>query len=204
VGRLLDAVDPHYAPLFLTAVHTGMRLGELLGLVWGDLDWAGSRIHVRRSVYKGQPFVPKSKRGKRFIDIGDQLIGALRTLERARYGDDGAPLDALVFVTPQGSRIDPDNLRGRVWEKALKKAGLRHVKIHSLRHTYASLLVDQGENLLYVSRQLGHASIQMTADVYGHRLKDQRKQTAASKLEETLLGTRAVLSPSNVSQIQHP
>jgi integrase len=183
VNRLLDAMDAEHYPLFLTGVYTGVRLGELLALQWGDLDRAGRRLYVRRSVYKGQFYVPKTKRSRRSIDIGDQLLSVLEGLRLAQYGAAPPGPEALIFPSATGRPLDPDNLRHRVWAPALAKAKLRHVRIHSLRHTYASMLIAQGENIKYISSQLGHASVQITIDRYGHLFPD-RKRTAAARLEE--------------------
>jgi len=116
---------------------------------------------------------------------GMEVLGVLRALERARHGADGAPANAHVFLRPYGTLIDPDNLRNRVWEPAVKAAGLRHVTQHSLRHTYASLLIAQGENPKYISEQMGHASITITMDTYGHLFPNQKRTTGA-RLEAQL------------------
>lgn len=195
VNKLLDAVEPHSAPLYLMAVSTGMRLGELLGLQWGDIDWAARQIRVRRTLYKGTYYLPKSKKSRRAIDVGDQVLGALRGRERARHGEAGTPPEAPVFTTPDGRLIDPDNLRHRVWARALTAAGLRHVTMHSLRHTFASLLIAQGENPKYVSEQMGHASIQITMDRYGHLFPNEKRQSPA-RLEAQLSAARERV-PSN-------
>jgi integrase len=195
VNQLLDHVDPAYLALYITAVSSGMRLGELLGFQWGDVDWSGRQLRVRRGLYKGLCYLPKSKKSRRAIDVGDQVLGALRALEGARYGAAGAPPDAHVFVKPDGALIDPDNLRNRVWAPAVKAAGLRHVTQHSLRHTYASLLIAQGENPKYISEQLGHASIQITMDRYGHLFPNQKRTTGA-RLEAQLAAGKAP-EPSN-------
>ncbi len=73
-----------------------------------------------------------------------------------------------VFLTPAGHPVDGDNLRRRVFYRLLEQAGLRKIRLHDLRHTYASLLIQQGESLAYVQQQLGHSSVQVTVDVYGH------------------------------------
>ena len=73
-----------------------------------------------------------------------------------------------VFITGGGNRVDGDNLRNRVFYRLLEKADVRQVRLHDLRHTYASLLIQPGESLAYVRDQLGHSSIQVTVDVYGH------------------------------------
>ena len=73
-----------------------------------------------------------------------------------------------MFLTPAGHPVDGDNLRRRVFYRLLEQAGLRKIRLHDLRHTYASLLIQQGESLAYVQQQLGHSSVQVTVDVYGH------------------------------------
>jgi integrase len=205
VNRLLDAVraldgenETEAYPLFLTAVLTGMRLGELLALQWGDVDWEGHQIRVRRSCYKGAFYVPKSKRSHRRVDVGDQLLDVLRGVRQRRYADGQTPADALCFPNAEGKPLDGDNLRHRVWEPALAKAELPHYVMHSLRHFYASALISQGEDLKYVSQQLGHASISITVDRYGHVLKGERR--AARRLEErlglTIAGNTLVTIPA--------
>ncbi len=162
-----------------------MRLGELLGLQWGDIDWEAKRIWVRRTLYKGEFYRPKTKQSRRAIDVGDQLLAVLSGLRRSRYAEHPAPPDDLVFVTAEETAVDPDNLRHRVWAPALAKAELRHVRIHSLRHFYASALIQSGENIKYISAQLGHASVQITLDRYGHLFPNE-KRTAAARLEARL------------------
>jgi integrase len=193
INKLLDALEPAHYPLFFTAVCTGMRLGELLGLQWGDVDEAGSRIWVRRTVYRGEFYLPKSRRSRRAVDVGDQLVGVLSRWRRERYGDNVPAAESLVFPSANGAPQDPDSLRHRVWAPALAKAKLRHVRIHSLRHTFASMLIAQGENVKYISAQLGHASVQITLDRYGHLFPDE-KRNAATRLEERL---RAAVSSSS-------
>jgi integrase len=197
INKLLDALEPAHYPLFFTAVCTGVRLGELLALQWGDIDEAGHRLHVRRTAYRGSFYLPKTKRSKRAIDVGDQLLGVLSRWRREQHGETTPAPDALLFPAPTGAVQDPDALRKRVWGPALAKAGLRHVRIHSLRHTFASMLIAQGENVKYISTQLGHASIQITLDRYGHLFPDE-KRSAATRLEAQL--SAAVPSSSHPAE----
>lgn len=184
VNALLDALAAPYQLLFQTAASTGLRLGELLGLQWGDVDSGRRQLRVRRTLYRGEYYTPKTKRSKRAVDAGPQLLGALRALADFAHG--GAPAaEAPIFTTAEGALIDPDNLRQRVWAPALRVAELRHVRIHSLRHFYASALIAQGESIKYVSSQLGHASAQITIDRYGHLFPNE-KRTSADRLEAML------------------
>ena len=162
---------PESAPFFLCALRTGMRLGELLALQWGDLDFSSRCIHVRRSRVAGKITSTKNHRRRR-VDMSKRLAETLRRLWTARKRvalKAGTPLKPWVFLTPDGTKsLDGDNLRSRVFYRLLEKAELRRIRLHDLRHTYASLLIQQGESLAYVQEQLGHSSIQVTVDVYGH------------------------------------
>jgi integrase len=96
-----------------------------------------------------------------------------------------------VFRTTEGTPIDPDNWYKREFPSIRKRAKLRDIGLHALRHTYASLLINAGESLKYFSRQLGHASIQITADLYGHLFKET--STAAMRRLNARIPTRATV-----------
>src|SRR5205823_14446537 len=150
---------------------TGLRFGEALALQWEDLDWHGRFIEVRRTFSKGRLTTPKSGKTRR-VDMSQQLTDTLKGLllerkkETLRKGWGTVP--PWVFCSGVGTPLDAGSLYDRVWNKLLTKAGLRHIRIHDLRHTFASLLIQQGESLAYVKDQLGHHSIQITVDIYGH------------------------------------
>ena len=182
----LDALDDRWKPLFFTAIFTGMRLGEIRALQWSDIDWNSSTLRVRRSVWRGNFQEPKSKNSIRVIGMSPLLVNTLREYSKVSPRSE----HDLVFCTDDGKVIDDANLRHRVFEPALTKAGLRKIRIHDLRHTYASLLINQGENLKYIQKQLGHASITTTVDRYGHLMPDAHKE-ASSRLDETVFGARS-------------
>ena len=173
VQTLLDTADhvcPDYAPLFLCAVRTGMRLGELVALQWDDIEFHRRWIHVRRSRVAGKMTTTKNKQRRR-LDMSVLLTQTLMRLRVARQRKAltaGKAVPPWVFLTPAGHPVDGDNLRRRVFYRLLEQAGLRKIRLHDLRHTYASLLIQQGESLAYVQQQLGHSSVQVTVDVYGH------------------------------------
>ena len=158
---------------------TGMRRGELLALQRGDIDWHGGQIHVRRALYKRRFVTPKSRKGLRAIDMAPTLAhtlqGHLLQVADAR--------DALVFPAKRGKPLDPDNLVKREFQPALVRAGLRQIRFHDLRHTYASLLINNGENIKYIAEQMGHASVQITLDRYGHLFPNVRRE-AVLRLEK--------------------
>ena len=169
---------PRYYPLFLCAARTGLRMGELLALQWQDVDWQGRFIEVRRNFTHWQLTTPKSGESRR-VDMSRELGHTLKDVLLERQVDAGATgtkIPLWVFPSETGGLLHPHNLRDRVFYGLLKKAGLRQVRFHDLRHTFASLLLQQGESPVYVKEQLGHSSIQITVDCYGHLIPGGNKQ----------------------------
>lgn len=177
---------PRYYPFFLCALRTGLRLGELLALEWGDIDFQGGFIEVRRSYWLGHTSTPKSGKARR-VDMSRQLSAVLSELRVHRKAEALAKgwksVPDLVFLNEVGRRIDGTNLRKRVFWKALEKAGLRRVRLHDLRHSFATFLIQQGESLAYVRDQMGHHSIQVTVDNYGHLVPGANRE-AVDKLDD--------------------
>ncbi len=157
-----------YRAAFLFDVMTGMRAGELWGLQWGDINWNSKQAFVRRTLWKGDFQTPKSKRSVRKIDLPDLVIHELKAWKLA------CPVNEydLVFPSPEGKLSQHDNVVKRYFNPALRNAGLRQVPFHSLRHTNASLRIQAGQNIKYIQSQMGHASIQVTLDIYGHLFND--------------------------------
>ena len=183
IRRLLDAQEEPLRTLLLTAVLTGMRQGELFGLQWEDIDFARHVIHVRRSLWHGTLGTPKSRRSRRAIDMPPTLEQALQQLLTTRRSE-------FVFCSERGTPIDADNFRHRDFPAALRRAELRRIRFHDLRHTYTSLLIAHGAHPKYIQAQLGHASIQTTLDRYGH-LMPQLHQAEAQKLDQLVFGQQA-------------
>lgn len=181
IRKFLKEVNQPYYPLFFTAVFTGMRRGELLALKWGDIDWNSSKIIVRRRIYRGRFDDPKSEASKRSIVMSPTLVSVLKKQKLA------SPLSELdlVFCSSQGKPLDPDNLVKRQFLPALRRAKLRMIRFHDLRHTYTALLIAQGENIKFIQSQLGHASISTTLDRYGH-LIPETYSGVGERLDETV------------------
>lgn len=179
-----NEVAPAYYPFFLMALRTGMRLGELLALQWGDIDFNSKYIIVQRSYKRGHFSEPKNHKGRR-VDMSDQLIQVLKAYEREekeralKEGRGGLP--ELVFH--RSGQVIEQNFIRRVFDRVLNKAGLRKIRMHDLRHTYASQLLSLGESVVYVKEQLGHHSIQLTVDTYAHWLPSEGK-AGVNKLDD--------------------
>jgi integrase len=179
---LLDAVQAHYPdhyPLFLLLARTGMRIGEALALEWGDIDFAGRFITVRRSVTRGRISTPKNGKTRR-VDMSLQLTDTLKAhMTASKIKGMALGLGALpsyVFTNELGGVIDAHNWRNRVFTKALAKAKLRAIRIHDLRHTYATLRISKGDSITDVSSQLGHYSVKLTLDVYNRWIPGKKKE----------------------------
>lgn len=178
-----------YKMLVATAAATGMREGELIGLRWDDIDWESRQIQVKRTYNHGKLYPPKTKTSKRKIDIVPQLAWMLGKWKEQCPATE---LD-LVFPNSNGRKnkrdeyITANNMLRSKFYPALEKASLPKVRFHDLRHTYASILIDQGENPKYIQVQMGHSSIQVTYDIYGHLMKTENPESAI-KLGNTIFG----------------
>ncbi|MBM4271512.1 MAG: site-specific integrase [Deltaproteobacteria bacterium] len=168
IDKLLKHATGAYKIAFLTAIMTGMRAGELWGLQWCDVDWNSNQIYVRRSLWGEKFQTPKSKASIRKIDIPSSLS---RELKKWRLA---CPIskDDLVFSNTDGKRTNHNTVIKSHFNPALRRAGLRHVSFHSLRHSNASMRIQAGQNIKYLSTQLGHSSINITMDRYGHLFND--------------------------------
>jgi len=175
---------PEHYPMFLCAFRTGMRLGELLALKWDDIDWHGKYIKVDRSFRHGRMTGTKTGKARR-VDMSDQLMDGLKSLyktrkeEALRFGK--GEIIEIVFHR-KGLPLSQNSARG-LFKRILPKAGLRNMRFHDIRHTFASLLLSNGQSPVYVKDQLGHSSIQITVDIYGHLIPSSNRE-AVNQLDE--------------------
>jgi integrase len=194
---LLDvAKGERLEALYVLALTSGMRLGELLGLRWRDVDLDAGTLQVRQILVRmpsGLRFgEPKTKRSRRRIALSAGARDALRhhrarqAAERLRLGPVWEDHD-LVFANEIGKPLDAGNLLRRDYWRALAKAGIPRCRFHDLRHTCATLLLQQGVHAKVVSELLGHSSIGMTLDIYSHVIPDMQ-QHAVSAMDAVLRG----------------
>jgi integrase len=187
IAALLDGHE--FAAVAVTALFTGMRRGELLGLDWGNVDLDAKLIKVRKSLEETdeeglQLKPPKTKAGIRDITLPDIVIETLqahrkRLLERRlQLGLGKLGEDDLVFPDWEGSPQWPDRFSAR-WSELSRELKLG-VSFHELRHTHASQLIDAGVDVVTISKRLGHASPTITLSTYAHLFrKDDGKAAAA-------------------------
>ena len=151
---------PDHFLFFFMAARTGMRLGELLALRWGDVDLRDQCVWVIRSYRIGRYARPKSGKARR-VDLSKQLTDALsETLRRS-------PKETNELIFPLNGKIMEQSYLRKLYKRILKKAKVRYVKFHGIRHTYCAHLLSKSVSPYYVSRQVGHSSISITCDVYG-------------------------------------
>ena len=189
----------HYALAF-TLAYTGMRIGEALALQWGDIDYNGHFIMVQRNISRGKVDTPKNHRSRR-VDMSDMLTGILRDLRRERVKMYGDNMPEWVFLNENDGFIDQNHWRQRIFAVALKQAGMRHIRIHDLRHTYASMLLQDGVPIMYVKEQLGHQTINLTVDTYGHLIPGGNRENV-NRLDEIFAPKRTQGAPYPVSEPQ--
>lgn len=184
VTRLLAAVAGHRYHLALVLIaFTGLRRGEALALRWSDVDLdaglstvRGTLNRVNRSLTISEP---KTAKSRRVVPLSPDLVALLskhRTEQKRerlaaanQWQDSG-----LVFTTPLGTPVEPRNLL-RVAQSAAAKAGLEDVDVHTLRHSTATAMMNDGVPLKTVADLLGHSSISITGDIYGHTSDDSAR-----------------------------
>jgi integrase len=178
--------------LYLTAAMTGMRQGELLALRWRDIDWSASRIRVRRNYVRGEFGTPKSKRSSRSVPLGDVLAGELeRHFQRSDWQTD----DDLVFANPvSGKPLGRTKLTKR-YKDALKRAGVREIKFHGLRHSFGTTMAAQGVPLRTLMEWMGHRDLK-TVQIYADYCPGAKE---AQYVDEAFAGVQFGVHPEQTS-----
>jgi len=199
--RFLEGTeDTRWGPLWHFLLASGCRIGEALGLAWGDVDWERGAVTVRHSLahLRGRPILqePKTPSGVRVIALPPWGLAALkrqRALQarwRLRAGARWCNAWGLVFTTKEGGPLAWRDV-WRAMSTACKRLGLPHMSPHGLRHLHASLLLDAGIPLPAVAKRLGHANTHITAIVYAHALPGQDWE--AAQAVERAIGRRSSL-----------
>jgi integrase len=209
VGRFLDvARDTDYYVYFATLLYTGLRRGELLALRWRNLDLGSGKLSVVETAYRlgsGEYRIkePKTPQSRRTVILPPSLVELFRVyrfdqeLLRIQLGI-SLEADDFVFIRPDGNPMNP-NAVTLAFRRIIKKAGLKEIRIHDLRHTHATLMLKAGIHPKVVSERLGHASIGITLDLYSHVLPGLQ-EAAAEKFDRIFEVDDKENSDGNVSK----
>jgi integrase len=205
---LENASSNQFYPVYYTAVSTGLRQAELLGLTWRSIDLDYLSISVNQVLYKRRGVCrfnePKTSHSRRRVSMTPKLVCFLREykLEREKlYRSLGKELalDDLVFASVEGKPIDPSVL-SHSFGRIVKRAGLENVRFHDLRHTFASLMLLRGAKPKVISEALGHSSVAFTMDVYSHIIEGMQSD-AMALLDEVLPAGKNGVSQNNNAKL---
>jgi integrase len=165
---------------------------EILGLKWDDIDFAASKFEIKRNLVAvkdetGKQTLtfqkPKTKKSERIIPMTEDIVKALKSHKAKQNGERlffGAAYqdNGLVFCSEDGRPLWPRNF-DRQYTSLLKSAGIEHKKLHTTRHTFASMLIEDGEDIRNVQELLGHATLAMTSDIYSHVIEKTKKKVVS-------------------------
>jgi integrase len=184
-----------FEALYVHSLTVGLRMGEALGLKWSGMDLDAGKLRVNRQLQRiceggGLVFSEPKNASKRTVELPQRAVEALR-IHRKRQLEEPHKVGAnwqdygLVFTSSKGTPLDAQNIVNRRLKPLLKRAGIRDVRWHDLRHTYPTLLLSRGVHPKYVQQSLGHTSIQLILDRYSHWITSKGRH-AADSMDEAL------------------
>jgi integrase len=190
VSKLIESAQGDLKPLLAVACYTGLRMGEILALQWGDIDFKANVIRVIRSWKQEQGFsTPKTATSRRAVPI----IKPLKELLRVYHASiDESHEGSLVFPNSEGKPRDRHRLSNIHFKDALEKAELPRIRFHDLRHTFASMMIESGCDIKTLQTIMGHSSSKVTLDVYSHLYRSSYDR-AAKNLEALIAGGAEVV-----------
>lgn len=206
LSSIVDNAPEKHRALVVTAAMTGLRLSELLGLTWDDIDFENCRLFVRRVVQDGAFFAPKTEKSRRTVDFPAPLVEVLAYHRELQGKSRAKNQQGLLFPGRGGRPRDESATTRRILKPAIIAAKLPvHSRpFHALRHSYVTALVNQGEDIKFISAQVGHSSAKVTWDVYAH-LYPETKRAAMERLAKNF-ATMTLLShkKEECSSSEHP
>ncbi len=174
IFTILDTAKSQYKNFYAFGFFTGMRSGEMIGLRWDDIDFKRREISIKRAIKMGVISTPKTASSARTIDILDSLIPYLEE----QYKITGES-QSYVFLNELGEHFyDIKRIRNTHWTNVLKECGLEYRPIYHTRHTFATIMLENGEDILWVSNMLGHTNSTMTLSRYAKYIKREGKKRA--------------------------
>ena len=185
IVRLLNqAYDEGYYEMFLLELTTGMRRGEILGLKWRDLNLETGELNIKRQLTTKGISVPKTKSSIRTVLLPPDMLDLLREMKKTAKYD-------WIFPSPvkEGEPRNPTAITKR-FRIMLERAHCKHVRFHDLRHTFATMALENGMDVKTLSAMIGHVSSETTLNIYSH-VTDTMRAQAAVKIDREIGGTDA-------------
>jgi len=171
---IIDSMPVVMQAFFAIGFFAGLRTGEIIGLQWRDIDWENRLIRVRRSRRQGVETAPKTKSSIRDVDILDALWPYL--IQHREHADS----EHYVFETYMGEPYNTcDKIASYYWKPKLEELGLKYRNLYQMRHSFASVMISNGEDILWVSKMLGHKDSSLTLQKYARYIKRSDKKRAA-------------------------
>ncbi|MDQ1337779.1 MAG: hypothetical protein QG617_746 [Campylobacterota bacterium] len=192
IFTILDNADGQYRNFYALGFFSGLRSGEMIGLKWEDIDFFRREISIKRAIKMGVVSTPKTLKSVRDIDMIDTLFPYLQN----QYSITGK-YNSYVFLNEhQENFYDIKRIRDTHWKRVLKECGFKYRPIYHTRHTFATIMLENGEDILWISNMLGHTDSTMTLSRYAKYIKrDERKR--ASFLEKSVALNSTETTPNN-------
>ncbi|MDD5158182.1 tyrosine-type recombinase/integrase [Sulfurimonas sp.] len=189
IFSILNNAEEQFKNFFALAFFTGMRSGEMIGLKWENVDFFRKEIYVKQALKMGQVTTPKTVNSVRYVDIVDTLLPYLQMQFRLTGHH-----KSYVFLNDDNEHFyDIKRIRTTHWKRVLKKCNFEYRPIYHTRHTFATLMLENGEDILWVSNMLGHTDSTMTLSRYAKYIKRDEKKRA------TFLENRSVLNSTETT-----
>ena len=182
---IISSLPDHWKPYFRFAFCSGLRSGEQLSLRVEDVNLEKNQISIRRALTlneEGKVIEDKAK--NRYSRRTINLLPVVREILDAQMAICNDLGSNYLFCTPQGTQVQRDNLRGRVWEPALKKAGVPYRPMMQTRHSFATTALSLGENPLWIAKVMGHSTTRMVIDVYARYIENLNGTVDGGKLND--------------------
>lgn len=189
IFSILNNAEEQFKNFFALAFFTGMRSGEMIGLKWENVDFFRKEIYVKQALKMGQVTTPKTVSSVRYVDIVETLLPYLQMQFRLTGHH-----NSYVFLNDDNEHFyDIKRIRNTHWKRVLKKCNFDYRPIYHTRHTFATLMLENGEDILWVSNMLGHTDSTMTLSRYAKYIKRDEKKRAS------FLENRSVLNDTETT-----